>query len=187
MPDIRFRWGGCQSCVTGGSVSVRPSPPRGAEPHAGDLARVAGLLVEWLRDPRDDELKRAFADWMRQMAEGFVPDDAARAEGKLEGLIEGLRNPEMRVSVAEHRAPGRSRTLRRIHPAQRVHKVYSTRPPSYASAPGPTRRCGRNASATGAAAAVHTATTTALSVRSTASPSTPAMSGAAALAAVVTV
>ena len=43
----------------------------------GDLLRVAGLLVEWLRDPRDGELKRAFADWVRQMAEGFVPGDAA--------------------------------------------------------------------------------------------------------------
>ena len=53
----------------------------------GDLARVAGLLVEWLRAPRDDELKRAFADWVRQMAEGFVPDDAALpAVETLEGV-----------------------------------------------------------------------------------------------------
>ena len=53
----------------------------------GDLARVAGLLVEWLRDPRDDGLKRAFADWVRQMAEGFVPDDAALpAVRTLEGV-----------------------------------------------------------------------------------------------------
>ena len=53
----------------------------------GDLARVAGLLVEWLRDPRDDALKRAFADWVRQMAEGFVPDDAALpAVETLEGV-----------------------------------------------------------------------------------------------------
>ena len=29
-----------------------------------DLERVAGRLVEWLRDPRDDGLKHAFADWV---------------------------------------------------------------------------------------------------------------------------
>ena len=40
-----------------------------------DLVRVAGRLVEWLRDS-DDDLKRAFTDWVRQMAAGFVPDDA---------------------------------------------------------------------------------------------------------------
>ena len=51
-----------------------------------DLVRVAGLLVEWLRDS-DDDLKRAFADWVRQMAEGFVPDDAALpAVQTLEGV-----------------------------------------------------------------------------------------------------
>ena len=33
--------------------------------------------MEWLRDPRDDGLKRAFTDWVRQMAEGFVLGDAA--------------------------------------------------------------------------------------------------------------
>ena len=53
----------------------------------GDLLRVAGLLVEWLRDPRDGELKRAFADWVRQMAEGFVPGDSALpAVRSLEGV-----------------------------------------------------------------------------------------------------
>ena len=53
----------------------------------GDLLRVVGLLVEWLRDPRDDGLKRAFADWVRQMAEGFVADDAALpAVRTLEGV-----------------------------------------------------------------------------------------------------
>ena len=52
-----------------------------------DLLRVAGRLAEWLRDPRDDGLKRAFADWVRQMAEGFVPDDAALpAVRTLEGV-----------------------------------------------------------------------------------------------------
>ena len=42
-----------------------------------DPVQVAGRLVEWLRDPRDGELKRAFTDWVRQMAEGFEPGDAA--------------------------------------------------------------------------------------------------------------
>ena len=53
-----------------------------------DLLRVAGRLVEWLRDlDDDDELKRAFTDWVWQMAEGFVPDDAALpAVRTLEGV-----------------------------------------------------------------------------------------------------
>ena len=52
-----------------------------------DLLRVTGRLVEWLRDSDDDELKRAFTDWVRQMAEGFVPDDAALAAVRtLEGV-----------------------------------------------------------------------------------------------------
>ena len=51
------------------------------------LLRVAGRLVEWLRDPRDDGLKGAFTDWVWQMAEGFVPDDAALpAVRTLEGV-----------------------------------------------------------------------------------------------------
>ena len=52
-----------------------------------DLVRVAGRLVEWLRDS-DDDLKRAFADWVRQMAEGFVPDDAALSAVR---TLEGVR------------------------------------------------------------------------------------------------
>ena len=53
----------------------------------GDVVRVAGRLVEWLRDPRDGGLKRAFTDWVRQMAEGFVPGDAALpAVRTLEGV-----------------------------------------------------------------------------------------------------
>ena len=40
-----------------------------------DLVRVVGRLVEWLGDPGDDGLKRAFTDWVWQMAEGFEPDD----------------------------------------------------------------------------------------------------------------
>ena len=53
----------------------------------GDLVRVVEKLVEWLRDSHDGELKRAFADWVRQMAEGFVPGDAALpAVRTLEGV-----------------------------------------------------------------------------------------------------
>ena len=53
----------------------------------GDLVRVVGLLVEWLRDSGDGELKRAFTDWVWQMAEGFVPGDAALpAVGTLEDV-----------------------------------------------------------------------------------------------------
>ena len=40
-----------------------------------DLERVAGRLAEWLRDSGDGELKRAFTDWVWQMAGGFEPDD----------------------------------------------------------------------------------------------------------------
>ena len=54
----------------------------------GDLVRVAGLLVEWLRDPRDEGLKRAFADWVWQMAEGFEPGDAEPAPVR---SLEGVR------------------------------------------------------------------------------------------------
>ena len=44
-----------------------------------DLVRVAGLLVEWLRDPRDDGLKRAFVDWVWRLAGQFDPGDAEPA------------------------------------------------------------------------------------------------------------
>ena len=45
----------------------------------GDLARVAVKLVEWLRDPRDDGLKRAFADWVWRLARHLPPGDAEPA------------------------------------------------------------------------------------------------------------
>ena len=53
-----------------------------------DLLRVAERLAEWLHDSDDDdELKRAFTDWVRQMAEGFGADDAALpAVQTLEGV-----------------------------------------------------------------------------------------------------
>ena len=51
-----------------------------------DVMRVAGLLAEWLRDPRDDGLKRAFTDWVWRLAGQFGPGDAGlRAIRTLEG------------------------------------------------------------------------------------------------------
>ena len=40
-----------------------------------DLARVAEVLWERLRDPRHDELGRAFVGWMRCLAERFAPGE----------------------------------------------------------------------------------------------------------------
>ena len=40
-----------------------------------DLVRVAGALLEWLWDPRDDELKRVFADWVQKLSRRLVPDE----------------------------------------------------------------------------------------------------------------
>ena len=41
-----------------------------------DVMGVAGLLAQWLRDPRDDGLKRAFTDWVWRLAGQFEPGDA---------------------------------------------------------------------------------------------------------------
>jgi len=38
-----------------------------------DLVRVVDALQEWLRDPRDDELRRAFAEWMRRLERRLAP------------------------------------------------------------------------------------------------------------------
>ena len=38
-----------------------------------DLVRVVGALQEWLRDPRDGELRRAFAEWVRKLARRLAP------------------------------------------------------------------------------------------------------------------
>ena len=53
-----------------------------------DLLRVAGRLVEWLRDSDDDELKRAFTDWVRRLAGHFTPGDAQPAAVR---TLEGVR------------------------------------------------------------------------------------------------
>ena len=60
-------------------------PGQSVVPHG---IRPAGRLAEWLRDPQDGELKRTFADWVRQMAEGFVPGDAEPASVR---TLEGVR------------------------------------------------------------------------------------------------
>ena len=54
----------------------------------GDVVRVAGLLVEWLRDPRDRELKRTFTDWVWRLAGQFTPGDAEPAPVR---TLEGVR------------------------------------------------------------------------------------------------
>ena len=63
-----------------------------------DVMRVAGRLAEWLWDPCDDELKRAFTDWVWRLAGairaggcgvaggtdvGGCEDDAGRTAGRL--------------------------------------------------------------------------------------------------------
>ena len=53
-----------------------------------DLERVVEKLVEWLRDPRDDGLKRAFTDWVWRLARHFEPGDAEPAPVR---TLEGAR------------------------------------------------------------------------------------------------
>ena len=53
-----------------------------------DLKRVVERLVEWLRDPRDDGLKRAFTDWVWRLAGQFTPGDAEPAPVR---TLEGVR------------------------------------------------------------------------------------------------
>ena len=38
-----------------------------------DLVRVVDMLREWLRSPADDDLRRAFTDWVRRIAERLMP------------------------------------------------------------------------------------------------------------------
>ena len=53
-----------------------------------DVVRVAELLAEWLRDPRDDGLKGAFTDWVWRLAGQFTPGDAQPAAVR---TLEGVR------------------------------------------------------------------------------------------------
>ena len=54
----------------------------------GNLKRVVERLVEWLRDPRDRELKRTFTDWVWRLAGQFTPGDAEPAPVR---TLEGVR------------------------------------------------------------------------------------------------
>ena len=42
-----------------------------------DLERVLEALASWLRGPDDGELRRAFVDWVRLLAERLVPSGSA--------------------------------------------------------------------------------------------------------------
>ena len=58
-----------------------------------DLVRVVDLLREWLRDPEDNGLRRAFTDWVRRIAQRIIPgEETLAAEMTLE---------DMRMSVVE--------------------------------------------------------------------------------------
>ena len=41
-----------------------------------DLIGVTGTLHDWLRSPEDDGLRRAFADWGREIAQRLAPGSA---------------------------------------------------------------------------------------------------------------
>ena len=93
-----------------------------------DLLRVVQELLGWLRGPHTVELRRAFVDWVRQMAERLAPADAAlpvlrtledakmtlvervgewpdqwlregREQGRVEGLEEGLKEGRVKGHV----------------------------------------------------------------------------------------
>ena len=53
-----------------------------------DPVQVAGRLVEWLRDPRDEGLMRAFTDWVWRLARHLEPGDAEPAPVR---TLEGAR------------------------------------------------------------------------------------------------
>jgi len=44
-----------------------------------DLVSVIGMLRDWLRVPEDDELRRVFTDWVRDIARRILPGGAALA------------------------------------------------------------------------------------------------------------
>ena len=52
-----------------------------------DVIRVTRMLRHWLRRPEDDELRRVFAAWMREIAEPFVsPGETLAPEMTLEEI-----------------------------------------------------------------------------------------------------
>ena len=58
-----------------------------------DLVGVVDLLREWLPHPEDQDLRRAFTDWVRQIAERLVPGG--------EKLVVGRTLEDLRMSVVE--------------------------------------------------------------------------------------
>ena len=58
-----------------------------------DLVRVVDLLREWLRGPEDEELRRAFTEWVRRIAERLVPGG--------EKLAAEMTLEDMRMTVVE--------------------------------------------------------------------------------------
>ena len=58
-----------------------------------DLIRVVDLLREWLQGPEDRDLRRAFTDWVRRIAERLVPGG--------EKLAAEMTLEDMRMTVVE--------------------------------------------------------------------------------------
>ena len=66
-----------------------------------ELRRVAASLQEWLREPKDMELRRAFADWLWRLARRLQPD-AAAADSPPPGLnLEDVRMTLEEMSLEE--------------------------------------------------------------------------------------
>ena len=58
-----------------------------------DLVRVVDLLREWLKCPEDQDLRRAFTDWIRRIAERLLPGG--------EKLAAEMTLEDMRMTVVE--------------------------------------------------------------------------------------
>ena len=58
-----------------------------------DLIRVVDLLREWLQRPEDQDLRRAFTDWVRRIAERLLPGE--------EKLAAEMTLEDMRMTVVE--------------------------------------------------------------------------------------
>ena len=60
-----------------------------------DLRLVASQLLEWLREPKDGELRRAFSDWLWQLAKRLQP------QGRAAEASTGLNLEDMRMTLEE--------------------------------------------------------------------------------------
>ena len=86
-----------------------------------DILRVVEALQRWLRDPRAEELQRAFADWVRQIVEreapaGTVPASVRTLEDVKMALVErkwsaGLFQEAREEGLAEGRERGLNQGL----------------------------------------------------------------------------